>query len=264
VLAAIVAGAFGALVASPALRLQDLYVALTTLAFAVFGEWAFNQRWALDLGGLLHVDRLHVPGIAFRSEEAQLVLAAIVFGAAAIFVLAIRRGPYGRLLAAMRDSPTACTTLGVNLVGAKTGVFAVSGAIAGVAGALFGGLHVNISAGSFPYLISLIIFVIASFAGLTTVSGALLGGMFFVALPELAKHLPIQNIQYIGIAGGAIALADNPNGLGGNIAQLGEIIRARFGWTGDGDMGTTDFRTGARSPNGEVVADAAVQEVLVT
>ena len=47
-----------------------------------------------------------------------------------MFVLAIRRGPFGRLLGAMRDSPSACATLGLNLTMTKVGVFALSAAMA--------------------------------------------------------------------------------------------------------------------------------------
>jgi len=227
-LAAVLAAALGAVVGLVALRLEDLYLALTTLAFAVVGQWAFNQRWALDQGGILRVPRLHLPGVAFNSEKSQLILTAIAFAAIGVLVLAIRRGPYGRLLAAMRDSPTACTTLGLNIVITKTFVFAVSGAIAGIAGALYGGLRTGITPNDFQYLLSLIIFLIASFGGLTTVTGALFGGAFFVLIPELQKHIPIDNVQNIGIGLGAIALADNPNGFGGNMSLLGELLRDRF------------------------------------
>jgi branched-chain amino acid transport system permease protein len=235
VLAAMLAAALGAVVGLVALRLEDLYLALTTLAFAVVGEWAFNQRWALDTGGILKIPRLHVLGLAFRSEQSQMVLTAVAFALIATLVLAIRRGRYGRLLAAMRDSPTACTTLGLNLVLSKTAVFAVSGAIAGVAGALFGGVRTSVTPNDFLYLFSLVIFLIASFGGLTTVTGALFGGAFYVLIPELQKHIPIHNIHNIGIGLGAIALADNPNGFGGNMSLLGELLRDRFRRDRSGD-----------------------------
>ncbi|MER3453230.1 MAG: inner-membrane translocator, partial [Acidimicrobiia bacterium] len=135
--AAGLAAAFGAVVAIPALRLQDLYLALTTLAFALFAEWAFNQPWLFDRGGLLAVPRLRIPGVSFDSERAQLILVASVFVLVALAVLSVRRGPWGRRLAAMKDSPVACATLGMNLVATKTAAFAASAAIAGLAGALY-------------------------------------------------------------------------------------------------------------------------------
>ena len=44
----------------------------------------------------------------------------------------LRRGRFGRRLVAMRDSPAACATLGVNLFSTKLAVFAISAAIAGL------------------------------------------------------------------------------------------------------------------------------------
>jgi branched-chain amino acid transport system permease protein len=225
-LAGLVAAAFGAVVALPALRLQALYLALTTLAVARFGDWAFEQSWGFGGGGgSLTVPRLRIPGISFRSEQSQLILVTAAFCAFAILVLAIRRGPYGRRLAALRDSPVAASMLGMNLVATKTAVFALSAGIAGVAGALYGGLRVQVSAFDFVFLQSLFVFLVATFGGITTVVGALFGGVFLALVPELQKHVPIENIQFLLIGLGAITLAKNPHGFGGNISEAGAAIR---------------------------------------
>jgi branched-chain amino acid transport system permease protein len=254
VAAAVIAAAFGALVAIPALRLQDLYLALTTLAFAVFGQWFVERGYLMNRGGILPVKRLHLPGIAFRSEQAQLILTAVAFTAIAIGVLSLRRSAFGRRMAAMRDSPMACTTLGLNLLSTKTAVFAISGGIAGIAGALFGGVRTGISGGDFPWLLSLFVFLVASFGGLTTVTGALFAGSFLTLIPELNKLIHVSNLQNYGIGLGAIALADNPNGFGGNLAMLGDLIRRRRG-------STTAAADTAPEPGAELVAE---REVAVT
>src|SRR5205807_2965459 len=56
-LAGLLAGVLGALVALPALRLQSLYLGLSTLALALFAQWAFDQPWLFDRGGILAVGR---------------------------------------------------------------------------------------------------------------------------------------------------------------------------------------------------------------
>lgn len=224
--AAVLAAAFGAIVALPALRLRDLYLALTTLAFALFAEWAFNQPWLFGRGGILAVGRLGFPGLRLDSERSQVILVAVVFAAASIGVLAIRRSSYGRRLAAMRDSPLACATIGLNLVAAKTTVFALSAAIAGVAGALFGGLRTSVSATDFVMLQSLFLFLVATIGGINTVTGALLGGAFLVLVPEVQKQLPVENVLYFGIGLAAIGLARNPNGVAGDLSHAGERIRS--------------------------------------
>jgi branched-chain amino acid transport system permease protein len=235
VAAGLVAAALGAIVALPALRLQALYLALTTLAVALFGDWAFSQTWGFGQGGTITTPRLKIPGVAFRSEQSQLILMAISFAVVAVVVLAIRRGPYGRRLAALRDSPVAASMLGMNLVAAKTTVFALSAGIAGAAGALFAGLRVTASGSDFVFLQSLFLFLVASFGGLTTVVGALFGGAFLAIAPELQKHVSFENAQYVGIGLGAISLAGNPHGFGGNVALAGEAIRKALAGRRRGD-----------------------------
>jgi branched-chain amino acid transport system permease protein len=230
VLAGLIAAAFGAVVALPALRVRDIYLALTTLAFALFGEWAFNQPWLFNRGGILEVDRLDL-GFQFNSEGSQLILAAFAFCATAVGVLAIRRGSIGRQLAAMRDSPTACTTLGLNLVATKAATFAASAAIAGMAGALFGGLRTSVTSNDFSMLQSLFAFLIVTIGGITTVSGALFGGVSLAILPEIAKEAGVDHLQSLGIGLAAMGLAQNPHGVVGQVThgieQLRGTIRSR-------------------------------------
>src|SRR6185295_4483966 len=52
----------------------------------------------------------------------------------------------------MKDSEAACATLGMNLVGTKLAVFAFSAAIAGVGGALYGGLLGSINGENFSFI----------------------------------------------------------------------------------------------------------------
>ena len=68
----------------------------------------------------------------------MLLFVTALFGIAGLGVVAMRRSAFGRRLVAMRDSPAACATLGVNLFWTKLAVFAISAGIAGFAGALSG------------------------------------------------------------------------------------------------------------------------------
>jgi len=94
-----------------------------------------------------------------------------------------------------------------------------------VAGALYGGLRVTVSPNDFVFLQSLSVFLVACFGGLTTVAGALFGGAFLALAPELQKHVRVENIQLLLIGVGAIWLAGNPNGFGGQVSDAGTAIR---------------------------------------
>ncbi len=117
----------GALVALPALRLQGLYLALATLAFAVFMDSVFFIRSDVfsDLGSV-RVERLEVLGVSFESDRAYFVLLAAAFALCAVGLLALRRGRFGRRLSALRDSQVACTMMGMNTTVTKLQVFALS------------------------------------------------------------------------------------------------------------------------------------------
>ena len=181
--AAAIAVPLGVLVALPALRLQGLYLALVTFALAqVSAAVIFQDTRIYGLGGVT-VGRLEVFGIDFSGNEAFAVLCGIVFALVAIGVLALRRGSFGRRLAAMRDSQAACATLGMDVRRTKLAVFALSSAIAGLAGALHGGLGFTVSQLDFEPLFNVLLFLFAFVGGITTVTGALLGGLLFAALP---------------------------------------------------------------------------------
>ena len=103
--------------------------------------------------------------------------------------LAVRRSAFGRQLAALRDSPTASQMLGMDLVRMKLRVFGLSALLAGGAGALLGALQVRVGALDFLYFRSLTVLLVATIFGITSVSGALLGALFFVVLPEALRAL---------------------------------------------------------------------------
>lgn len=218
VAATVVAAAFGALVALPALRLRDIYLALATVAFALFGErLLFDHPKVFDRGATLSFERPSLPGVDFTNGRSMFFLLAVCFAAMAVLVLAVRRGPLGRRLAAMNDSPAACMTLGLNLVRTKVTVFALSAGMAGFAGALFGMLRSSVSANDFVLLISLNTFLLAMIGGITTVTGALIGGM---ALPLLDP-----NLQGLFIGAGAIVISRLPNGFAGVLYGLPDRLR---------------------------------------
>jgi branched-chain amino acid transport system permease protein len=224
---AVICGAVGAIVALPALRLQGLYLALSTLAFAVLADKVYFSH-VFGLGSLT-IHRIALPGIHL-TDRGQLVLLAVAFALLGMLVLAIRRGPFGRLLAAMRDSPAACATLGLDLTTTKLGVFALSAAMAGVAGALYGSTQGIVTAINFQYIQSLVLLLLVYIAGINTISGALLGGMFFALIKIANPHLPhaLQQLILLGTGLGAVSLGRNPNGLASQIASGLANLRDRI------------------------------------
>jgi branched-chain amino acid transport system permease protein len=227
-IAALVVGVVGGLVSLPALRLRGLYLALLTLAFAIMADnLVFGHRRVLGGGVTLPVERPNILGLEFFSERALFVVLAVVAVVFANVFLAVRRSSFGRMLAAMRDAPNACQTLGMNLTAAKLKVFGLSALMAGAAGAFLGGLQSRVGQLDFLWFRSLSVLLVGTIFGITSVSGAFLGALFFVVLPELSSDDPSRTLwlQPLVIGLLAIATARRPEGLAGQLrARLRPLI----------------------------------------
>ncbi len=216
----------GCLVAAFTSRLRGLYLALATFAFAKAMDEAFFLR-ELGEGGTLTVQRLQIPGVATESDAAYFLLSAVIFTAAAIGVLAIRRGRFGRQLTALSDSPAACATLGVNTNVTKLVVFACSAGLAGLSGALFGGLQGTVSALDFNVLGSLSLLLALRIGGVNTITGALFGATCFALFPTLQSHVPANlQLAYLLTGLAAVSIGRDPDGFGGQVSKLGARLRA--------------------------------------
>ena len=224
-LAALLAGFVGMLFALPALRLQGLYLALTTMAFAVMlDQMFFAQNYGFGAGGALLVGR---PSM-FKSEEGFILLMAAAFGAMGVFVLAMKRGPFGRRLAAMRDSPAACATLGLDLTRTKLAVFFVASSMAGIAGVLFAAQQGQGGAADFRMEVGLPVVLMAVVGGITSVSGVLLGGVLLGMQSLLEQHIAsIPGITYLAVGAATVSVARNPNGI---VFFLSEKVGRHLPW----------------------------------
>jgi branched-chain amino acid transport system permease protein len=203
------------------LRLRGLYLALATFAFGEIMDIAFfGQRFGAS--GSLAVHRLSLSGLHLGSDRAYFVFCSVVFAAAAFALLAVRRGRFGRQLAALDDSPAACATIGMRINRLKLGVFAVSSGLAGIAGALFGGLGAQIiSSSDFATLQSAVLYLLLRVGGVKTVTGALIAGTATAVLPVVQQHIPsLGGLAFLITGVASLAIGWFPDGIGGQLARL--------------------------------------------
>jgi branched-chain amino acid transport system permease protein len=224
-LAGLAAVPLGIIVCLPALRLQGLYLALVTFGFASVANDLLLKNDRFYGSASVNVGRPHILGINFDDDKAFLVFCAIVFALFAVGLLALRRGAFGRRLAALRDSQAACATLGLDVRRTKLSVFTASAFIAGAAGALFGGLKATADAIQFAPENNVVLLLFAVVGGITTVTGALIGGGLFALLPFIQSEYPDQSgLVFAGVAIAVVALGRQPNGIAG---MLYEAVRSR-------------------------------------
>jgi branched-chain amino acid transport system permease protein len=202
----------GLVVGLVSLRLSGLYLALSTMALALMmDDLVFNRP---DVSGGLTgivVPRPDVLGLSFASKDRLYELAVIVFALLAFGALALRRGPIGRRLHILRDSPVAASTLGVNLTVTKLVTFAFCGMVAALGGALYGALEQAITPTDFTFAFSLELLLLVVLGGRSVISGAVLAGTVYAVqlLPipvDVSKYIPLT------IALGVLALASQPEG----------------------------------------------------
>ena len=259
---AAVCAVVGAVVALPALRLSGLYLALATAAFAVFlDRWVWLMR-AFDLGpwrikgfegGVIAVDPIKLPGLDPANRTSQLMVLSVFTALGYLFVVAIRRSGFGQRLLAMKDSPAACATLGMDVTRLKLAVFALSAAMAGVGGALYAGTLGSINPQRFSLFESLPLLLLTVVGGITTASGALFTGIMLGGFPIAIALVPfMENLNRVLPGTMGVALGRNPNGAVHDIAAgyrvLAEVPVALLGLAislgGGAALALTDVITG--------------------
>jgi branched-chain amino acid transport system permease protein len=131
--AIIVSGVIGFALARLVMRLRGPYLALTTLAFAEIVRLLISNSIDITRGDL----GLNVPSL-FENRLAYYYLMLGLLTGVQFGTYALLSGPAGLYLRAIRDDEIAAAGRGVMIVRWKTYAFALSAAISGLGGALYG------------------------------------------------------------------------------------------------------------------------------
>jgi len=102
-------------------------------------------------------------------------------------VVQVRRSPFGRVLAAVRDDELAASALGRNPMTPRLAAFALSGVLAGFAGALFASFHTYIDATSFGIEESIFLVSIVALGAPAGIAGQIAAVAIVVLLMEVLK-----------------------------------------------------------------------------
>jgi branched-chain amino acid transport system permease protein len=181
-LAAVIAGAIGALVGFPALRLTGIYLVIATIAFGFIVE-EVAARWESVTNGNegMRVKAIEVAGLTLaRDGLAFYYLCLAVLVLVILAALNILRSPTGRAFVALRDSETAAKSMGVNPAVYKVLAFSISAAMTGLAGCLYAHKLSFISPEMFTLLLSLEFIIVILIGGAASLHGAVLGAIFVV------------------------------------------------------------------------------------
>jgi branched-chain amino acid transport system permease protein len=232
-LALLVTIPIGAIISIPALRLQGLYLALATLAFASMAEYVIFTQPELLGSQSAYVERLKIFGLNFSGNHVFLILITTVFGLTSVGVVALRRSAFGRRLVAMRDSEAASATIGVSVLETKVVVFMLSAAIAGFAGAFLAQQLGSLSPQNFVMLQGLPIVLALVIGGVASVAGALFAGVFGFLLIYVKEtwHLSLwRSLEILGPGLTALGIIRNPSGA---VVPIGDAFAPLLPWRKD-------------------------------
>jgi branched-chain amino acid transport system permease protein len=171
----------------PSLRVRGLYLAVATLAAQFFWDWAFLRiKWFTNYApsGSVQVADLQVLGWQIDSPVDKYLFCLaflVVFG---LLAKNLVRGAIGREWMAIRDMDVAAAVIGIRPMYAKLSAFAVSSFIVGVAGALWGFVHLGgwePAAFSVDRSFQLLFMVIIG--GMGSIMGSIFGAAFITVLP---------------------------------------------------------------------------------
>lgn len=196
----VIATLAGLVMALPALRLSTWYFALVTLTFAqvvtdLLVEW---RRLTRGFSGIIGIPAPAIGAHTLSPVEVYLAVAACVV-LAFLVTRNLTLSRFGRGMVAARDNPLAATASGVSLLRIKLFAFAVSAALAGLAGAFYAVQKTVITPEDFSADFSIFFLLIIVVGGLGKLWGPVIGTLVFFLLPELLGPLQSWRLLIYGV-----------------------------------------------------------------
>jgi ABC-type branched-subunit amino acid transport system ATPase component/ABC-type branched-subunit amino acid transport system permease subunit len=182
----IVAAAFGALLAFPALRVRGPYLAMVTIAFG-WVIFKILQEWVSVTGGdlgLASIPATQIGTYVFDTHSFYYLVLAL-FAVALLLQHRLVTSELGLRIRAMKHSEIAVASIGVNVHGLKVLVFVISAAFAGFGGTLFAHQQNYISPDNFQFFSSVFFLLAVLFGGAGTLLGPVIGAGVLTLLPEM-------------------------------------------------------------------------------
>lgn len=218
----LVAGVLGMVAGAVILRTKGL--ALLMLGMAVSLLLLELANHAVDItGGADGLQGMNVAALFGKFDfdmfgKTAYVYALAILFAAWLFVRHLVNAPFGRSLVGIRQNPARMRALGVSVWSRQLVAFAISSALAGLAGGLSAQTNQFVSLSVFSLELSGIVIVILVLGGVGRLYGGFVGALvYMVAQDTLSKDQPAFWLFWIGLLlvltvlfnrGGLLGIAD--------------------------------------------------------
>ncbi|HVF75515.1 MAG TPA: ATP-binding cassette domain-containing protein [Acidimicrobiales bacterium] len=217
-----------------ALRVRGLYLAVATLIFAWMADaFLFQSPWVGIKGGNSTIPNQHIgrpggfPSLDLTNRRAVFLTLVVVLVLVIVGMANLRDTRTGRAFSAVRGSEMAAAALGIDVVRYKLVAFALSGALAGLGGALIMVEQRTVVPSQFLFTVSLQYLAIAVVGGLASLPGAVAAGVVFASLNEVFFRVDFLSgwLDVVSAALLALVLLAYPGGLAAGGRRLRAAIR---------------------------------------
>jgi branched-chain amino acid transport system permease protein len=236
VVAAVVGGVIAFLVGLPALRLRGLYLAITTIGFTVLMEnTVFRLHWLSRGSAGLTAPRPYIGSFGFIREADYLSIVLLVLLLLWLIDANVVRTRLGRAFHGIKENEEVAQSFGVDVARYKLLAFVLSGAMAGLAGALYGHFLGVVSSDTFGFQnVSLLLVALVVIGGLGSRAGVVAAAVIFSIIPRFFEVFTGWDLL-IGSAALIYAVARHPGGLAEAIHEARTARAAKEAREGDDD-----------------------------
>ena len=199
IMALIVSGLAALVTGALSLRTSGVYFIMITLAFGQMFFY-FTISWPAYGGedGLSIYVRDHFPGLNTLIPIQFFAITYVLLGLALFIVARITRSGFGLALNAARQNEVRVRAVGIEPYRLRLAAFVISGAITGLAGALFADLNRFVSPAMFSWQTSGEIMVFVILGGVARLFGPVAGAALFILLEEVLGGISDYWHIYLG------------------------------------------------------------------
>jgi branched-chain amino acid transport system permease protein len=186
-LAIVITFVISAILGLPSLRVREDFLAITTLGMGLIIQSFFKN--SSITGGAYGIDSIPIPSLFGMKLEnmSYLIFLLIVMLIGIYAVRKMTQSRIGRAWMVIREDDIVAQSMGINITYYKVLVFAIGGAYAGAAGALFAHKVSFISSDSFGFAVSATLLSMVVIGGLGSIRGTLFGVSVLYLLPEFFR-----------------------------------------------------------------------------
>ena len=244
IVAAIVAGLIaGIVVAGVTIRMEGVYFAVVTFSLAMIANVVVSATRSLGRDeGIVGVPSL--PELLGMSRgQTQVLVLGVAFFVLLAVMITLRQTRFGAMLELVRSDRALAIAQGINVGMVRVIVTGLSGAMAGLVGAMFAQQARFVSPTTFLLYYILTPLAVVLVGGVRHNYGVIPGTLVIVVLPRLLDLDPVAN-QVLSATLLVVAVLAFPGGIAEGVERLARVVLRRPG----------------RSPSQHATATSAVTE----